>query len=111
MCCVSVTIDGVKRAISNTSSKYLSVALFIQKVKSMRRNILSSVAFLTITFFPKLFHTLHNFRKRTYRPKTVYFLYHICLKNFSFYNSISEILSLIYTDIHVNYTFYCQILM
>ena len=66
MCRVSGTIDGVKRAISNTSSKYLSVALFIQKVKSMRRNILPSVAFLTLTFLPKLSHTLHNYRKRTY---------------------------------------------
>jgi hypothetical protein len=55
----------------------VSVALIIQHAKRMRRIILSSVAYLGLTYFITLFHKRHDFQKKFIEHKIVFdILYH-----------------------------------
>ena len=51
-------------AISITYPECVFVALVIQQTKRMHHNILSSVACLTLPYFSRLFHKLHDFRDK-----------------------------------------------
>ena len=50
------------KAISNTYSEFVSVALVIQRAKRMRRITLLSVACPALTYFSSLFHKRYDFR-------------------------------------------------
>jgi len=51
------------KAISVTYSQCVSVALFIQRAKRMRRMILSLVAYSAVQYFLTLLNKRHEFRK------------------------------------------------
>jgi hypothetical protein len=57
-----------------TYSECVSVAVFIQHVKRMRRIILSSVACLALQYFSTLSHKRHDFRKRLLNIKCFFWL-------------------------------------
>ena len=69
------------KAISVTYSECVSVALFIQHSKRMRRIILSSVAYLAYCIFP---HYLINGTIFVKECVCFNFVYNFCLKRFSF---------------------------
>jgi len=80
--------------MSITYSECLSVALFVQHAKRMRRIILSYVDCLAAeisTFFPKR----HDFEEKKNWTWNVCFdfLYNFCLKHFSLQEEFSEIRS------------------
>jgi hypothetical protein len=72
------------KAISVTHSECVSVALFIQHAKRMRRVILSSVAFLTLPYSSTLSHKATTFgRKATEHKMCFDFLFNFCMKRLS----------------------------
>jgi hypothetical protein len=54
------------KAISNTYSQYVYVAVVIQNAKRMRRALLSSVSCLTLLYFAALSYKEYDFRKNGY---------------------------------------------
>ena len=83
------------------------VVLFIQYVKHMRRNILSHVTCPAVPYFPTLSHKRYDFRKKKkihWTQNVCFdFLYSVCLKNFSFYEELSEMWSKGLIGVHVKY--------
>ena len=79
-------------------------ALDIQHAMRMRRIILPSVACPAL-HFSTLSHKRQDFReKKLLNVKCAFnFLHNFCLKHFSFYEQFRQILSQMYSGIHVNY--------
>ena len=67
-----------------TYFKCVSVALFIQHAKRMRRIILSFVACSALSYISTLPHKRHDFRKVIKHKMCFDFLYNFYLKYFSF---------------------------
>ena len=74
------------KAISNTYSECVSVALVIQHAKGMHRIILSPVPCLAVPYFSTLSHKRYDLQEQSYQTQKArfYFLYNVSLKHFSF---------------------------
>ena len=100
------------RAISIIYYDCVSVALVIQHAKRMRCSILSSVAFLAVTYFSTLSHKRQDFRKKSYEVNNVFWSsLQFCVKYFSFWEECSGILSEIYVAVYVRIRYSSHILM
>ena len=73
------------KAISITYSEWVYVPSVVQHAKYMRLIILSSIECLGLSYFSKLSHEGHNFRKKNAEHKMSVFLFpvQICLTKFS----------------------------
>ena len=73
------------KAISNTYSECVFVALVIQHAKHMHCNTVSSIACPAVPYFFTLSHKWQDLQKDVTEYKMCYdFLYNFCLKYFSF---------------------------
>jgi hypothetical protein len=91
-----------RKALSITYFHCVSAASVIQHVLRMRHIVLSPVACLPLPYFATLSHKRHDFRKKLLNIKCVFwFSIQLCLKHFLFQDEVSEILSQMYTGLHV----------
>jgi hypothetical protein len=65
-------IEALSLAKTITYSKCVSVALFTQHAKRVRRIIMSSVTRTAVTYFSALSHKRHDFREKLFYIKCVF---------------------------------------
>jgi hypothetical protein len=96
------------KAISFTYSECVSVSLFIQHAKRMRRIILSSVACSTLQYLSTLSHKRHDFRgKKIIEHKTCVLIFSTTLAvTFLILGRIERDIIIHYIGLHAKYLTY-----
>jgi hypothetical protein len=84
----------------------MSVALVIQLASRMYRIRVLSVACLALPYFNKSSLKWLDFREKVREHKMSVFIFCVCLKQFSFQEELSEMLSYVFRWLHVKYVLF-----